>query len=127
LSSYCTAATSVTSTTFRVAETVNGGFEANRTVPAATGSGYGSRVFSIRASTTAITLGGGTSTRTITVQVTGTKGYLSSDVSFNVSSTRFWNSGGVNYKFLPLEYTTYTTDQDVSDSYPVSARFRTPT
>lgn len=109
-----------TSTAFRIDGSVNGGFEANRTIPAASGSNYGYRVFSIRASTTNALAAGGTTARNVTVQVTGTRGYLS-DGAYSVSSTPSWNTGGLQYKFIPMEYTTYTLDQDASDSYPLTS------
>lgn len=114
----CSAATTATTTTFTVPAS-------NSVVPASTGGNYGSRVFSIRANTSNVAANSGSSqaTRSIQVQATGTRGFLSSDSAMPTNGgTRYWNSGGVLYKFTPAGYSGfYSVQQDASDSYPVTS------
>lgn len=117
-----------TSTIFTSASQIGSGWDDNKTIPAASGGSYGRKIFSLRANTLSINASAVSGARTLTTQVTGTQGFLSSDSASTTSNgTRYWNSGGVTYKFRALEYGNDSNVQDVyiADAYPVIGSART--
>lgn len=83
-----------------------------------------SRIFSLRANTLSINASGVSGNRSLTAQVTGTVGYLTSDYAtstFASFGTRLWNTSGVTFQINPAGPEGLGAIQDViiTTSLPV--------
>ncbi len=100
---------------FSSSTSINGGWQANATIPATFGGSYGSRTFSLRADTVGIRNVPMPTLRTVQATVPGMTGYAMGNSSYEPN----WADGGAVYRYVPAGYTQQRGPFSASDSYPV--------